>query len=167
MRTLSVCVALSFAAALAAGGTSEMPKGGTTSKPTTTQAAPPEMKDGLMTLEVETFTLEDATVKDLQGATGGKAVLFDKETSSAKTTVTLKKGNYEVTVFVQGVDPDHDAFFLSVAGEESRLFPAEYGKVVAADPVKVEVKQDGAVAIALAAAETGLYLDKVVVKAVK
>ncbi len=165
MRTWSVSVSALIAVAVLAGLT--LAGGGTTpptaAKPvTTTQAA-----GDTVTLDVKTFKLEDAQVKDCAGATGGKAVLFDKETASAKSTVTLKKGTYEVTLFMKAEDDAHDAVYLTVAGQEERLFPEDYGKVMAATPFTVEVKADGAVPVALTAAETGMFLDKIVLKKVK
>jgi len=131
-----------------------------------TQAARPPAAEGTV-LECETFKLDHAKVLDLAGASGGKAVLFDSETCGAETSVPLTKGTYEVTLFIQGTDEDQDAVYLSVAGIEYRLFPEDYGKVMAVEPFTVEVAKDGAVKVVLMAAETGVYLDKVVLKKVK
>jgi hypothetical protein len=124
---------------------------------------------GEVVLEVESFTLKNATVKDLAGASGGKAVLFDKaEESSATKEVQLKAGKYEAVVYVQAADEDTDAFYLTVGGEESRLFPEEYGKVLPAKAVAFEVKADGAVKLELKASEeAGMLLDRVVIKPAK
>jgi len=119
------------------------------------------------TLEVEAFKLDEAEVKDLAGASGGKAVLFGSETSGAETAVPLKKGTYQVTLYMQGGDSDHDAVYLSVAGVEYRLFPDEAGKVMAVESFTVQVTKDGPVKVILLAAETDVYLDKVVLKRVK
>jgi len=124
---------------------------------------------GETVLEVESFTLKDATAKDLAGASGGKAVLFDKaDESTATKEVQLKAGKYEAVVYVQAADEDTDAFYLTVGGEESRLFPEEYGKVLPAKAVAFEVKADGAVKFELRASEeAGLLLDRVVIRPAK
>lgn len=137
--------------------------GGAVGKP-----APPEpalLEEAV--LEVEEFKLDEAEVKDLAGAGGGKAVLFAEETAGAETVVPLKKGTYQVTLYAQGSDEDHDAVYLSVAGIENRVYTPEWGKVVACEPVVVVVPKDGPCKVVLLAAETGVYLDKVVLKRVK
>jgi hypothetical protein len=120
-------------------------------------------------LEAESFTLKDAEVKDLAGAGGGKAVLFAKEdTGSAVKEVTLKAGKYEAVVYVQAPDEDKDAFYLVINGDENRLFPEEYGKVLPAKAVAFEVKQPGAVKIELKASEeAGVFIDRVVIRPAK
>jgi len=124
---------------------------------------------GEIVLEVESFTLKDAAVKELAGASGGKAVLFDKEdASSATKEVVLKAGKYEAVVYVQAPDADKDAFYLVINGEENRLFPEDYGKVLPTQAAAFEVKKDGAVKVELKASEeTGMYLDRVVIKPAK
>jgi len=171
MRTLSAWLVVFAAVGLLAGCKDIMDKirgGPPEVKPPEVQ--PPEVKPppGELVLEVEAFTkLEEAQVKDLAGASGGKAVFFDSETSAAETSVPLTKGTWEVTLFMQGTDEDQDAVYLDVAGTEQRLFPQDYGKVMAVEPFTVEVAKDGAVKVVLMAAETGVYLDKVVLKKVK
>jgi len=124
---------------------------------------------GELVLEAESFTLKDAGVKELAGASGGKAVLFDKEdASSATKEVELKAGKYEAVVYVQAPDADKDAFYLVINGEENRLFPEEYGKVLPTKAAAFEVKKDGAVKLELKASEeTGLFVDRVVIKPAK
>ena len=163
MRTLSVWLVVLVAAGLLAGCKElrDMCKGGPT------EAAPPEVKvlPSEVALEVEDFTkLDEAEVKDLVGASGGKAVLFDSEISGAETSVLLTKGTWEVTLHMQGGDSEHDAVYLSVAGIEERLFPEEADKVMAVESFSVQVTKDGLVKVVLLAAETGVYLDKVVLK---
>ena len=179
MRTVSalllVCLVLGLAAGCKEPGKTveavevkppaELPK-----PPEVVKPAPVPPKPALLeetTLEVETFKLDEAEVKDLAGASGGKAVLFASETAGAETVVPLKKGTYEVTLYAQGSDEDHDAVYLSVAGIENRVYTPEWGKVVACEPVVVVVPKDGPCKVVLLAAETGVYLDKVVLKRVK
>ena len=138
-----------------------------TPKPAEVKPATPV--GGEVVLEVKSFTLKDAEVKDLAGASGGKAVLFDKEdASSATKEVVLKAGKYEAVVYVQAPDADKDAFYLVINGEENRLFPEDYGKVLPTQAAAFEVKKDGAVKVELKASEeTGMYLDRVVIKPAK
>jgi hypothetical protein len=133
------------------------------------EVKPAEPVAGEVVLEAESFTLKDAEVKDLAGAGGGKAVLFAKEdTGSAVKEVTLKAGKYEAVVYVQAPDEDKDAFYLVINGDENRLFPEEYGKVLPAKAVAFEVKQPGAVKIELKASEeAGMFLDRVVIRPAK
>jgi hypothetical protein len=135
----------------------------------TAKPAVPVEKNGVITLEIEDFpTLKDAKAMPLTGAGGGKAVLFDKETSLATTTVNLKKGTYEVTLYIQAVDPDHDAVLLSINGSENRLFTNDYGNVVpASDPFTFEMAADGPCVIQLKPAELDVQLDRVELKRTK
>jgi len=126
-----------------------------------------EVAAGEITLEVEKFKLDEAEVKDLAGASGGKAVLFDSEMSAAETSVSLTGGTYEITLHMQGGDDEHDAVYISVAGIEIRTYPEERDKVMAVEPFTVQVTRDGPVKVVIMAAETGVYLDKVVLKKVK
>ena len=137
--------------------------------PKTEPVKPVEALAGEMVLEAESFTVKDAEVKDLAGAGGGKAVLLSKEdTSYAVKEVALKAGKYEATAYVQAPDEDKDAFYLVINGDENRLFPEEYGKVLPAKAVTFEVKKDGAVKIELKASEeAGVLVDRVVIKPAK
>jgi hypothetical protein len=119
-------------------------------------------------LEAESMALFDAEAKDLAGASGGKAVLLGKGSSIADTVVTLGKGKYEFTVYAHAPDGDHDAFYLTVGdGIRQRLFVSEWKKVVAAKAVTVENATKKACKIELKPAETGMYIDRVVIKPVK
>jgi len=165
MRTLRVwvvvCVAIGLVAGCKSGDMMPTPPVVTPTPPVVTPTV------GDVTLEVEAFKLDEAEVKDLAGASGGKAVLFGSETSGAETAVPLTKGTYQVTLYMQGADEDRDAVYLSVAGIENRLFAQEWGKVFACETVTVVVAKDGPVKVVLLAAETDVYLDKVVLKRVK
>jgi len=161
MRTLSVWLVVLVAAGLLAGCKDLRDMSAKRSLDKLEVKVPP----GEVALEVENFTkLDEAEVKDLAGASGGKAVLFDSEISGAETSVLLTKGTWEVTLHMQGGDSEHDAVYLSVAGIEERLFPEEADKVMAVESFTVQVTKDGPVKVVLLAAETGVYLDKVVLK---
>jgi len=137
-------------------------------EPKPAEVKPATPVGGEVVLEVKSFTLKDAEVKDLAGASGGKAVLFGKEEASATKEVALKAGKYEAVVYLQAADGDHDAFYLVINGEENRLFPEDYGKVLPAKAVAFEVKADGAVKVELKASEeTGMFLDRVVIRPAK
>jgi hypothetical protein len=180
MRRLSAWLAVGVAVGLLVGckETGEVPVVETptveVAPPVAPPVTPPVMPPavGVVTLEVETFKLDEAEVRDLAGASGGKAVLFNSETSGAETSVPLKKGTYEVTLYMQGADEDHDAVYLSVAGIENRLYADEWGRVVVGavpdqERFTVAVPKDGPCKVVLLAAETDVYLDRVVLKLVK
>ena len=120
-----------------------------------------------LVLEVESFKLDKAEIRALKGASGGKAVLFKDEAGGAKITVTLKKGDYDVTVYGQAPDAESDAFYLSLAGTEERLYTEDHGKLSKTKTLKVTVAKDGPCDLKIEPAETGFYLDKVEIRKAK
>ena len=146
-------------AALSDGTKTAGPASRPTSQPTTSQPADPDH----IVVEVERFDLEEATVENLRGAGGGKAVLFRRDTAAADYTIpSMPKGRYAVTVFTQAPDADRDAFLLIMAAEVYRLFPAEFGSVQpTTQNVEVEIEKTGPCRVLLLAAEPGVYVDRI------
>ena len=74
---------------------------------------------GEVTLASADMKLTDAEMKDLAGATGGKAILLNMESSKAAATVTLKKGKYKIIVYEMAPDASQDAIMvrMGVASE--------------------------------------------------
>jgi hypothetical protein len=137
-----------------------------TAAPVTTASA--SMPMNVTAVEVETFTLVNAPITNVTDASGGKAVQLAGADSSAKSTVTLKQGTYEVTLYIKATDPDHDALLLTLNGEQHRLFTNDYDHVVPCDEtVPLEMKADGPCDIAITPAETGMEVDKVDFKKTK
>jgi hypothetical protein len=170
MRTWSVCLTIGLVAALIVGCRSTpapAPAAPDTTAVTPAPTTPAAPTPAVVTLECRTFTLTDAALKDLAGACGGKAVLFDKETAKAATSVNLLKGTYEVTVYLQAPDSDSDAIYVSVNKNEERLYPDEYGSIQPTRTYTVEVQADGPCAVEIVPAETGMLLDRVVLKKIK
>ena len=123
-------------------------------------------------LEAEYFELGEMRVHALASASGGKVIGFTLGGGEASTEVRLSKGTYEVMLFLQGVDEDHDAVYLTVADTQLRLFPDTHGEVVQAgnkdaDPVLVDVGSDGVHSVRLSHAEDGVLVDRLVLKRVK
>ena len=120
-----------------------------------------------LALEVEGFRLTEARAAERAGAGGGRVVLFESERSRAEARVTLETGRYEVTVVLDGPDRDHDAVFVALEKDEYRVYPdaGDRGRLSpAADRLEMCVPQAGPVAISLRTAETGVALDRVVLK---
>ena len=130
-----------------------------------TTIVPPDQE---VVLEAEDMSLFDAEIKNLPGARGGKAVLLGSGSSIVDTVVTLSKGKYEVVVYVQAPDGEHDAFYLTFAnGIRQRLFPGECRKVVAAKAIILKIAKKKPSKIVLKPAETGMYIDRVVIRPIK
>jgi len=116
-------------------------------------------------LEVESFKLSGgAAVKPLAGASGEKAVLFTDTKGRVEVRLALEAGAYAFVVFVQARDAKHDAFFVSLGEKEHRLFPKEFGKVMATRPLVARLPAAAEMVFAIHAAETDVYIDRVVVK---
>ena len=146
-----------------------------TPSPTTKAAGPaatpaPAGAAKEVVLEAKKLTLKDCELKALEGATGGKAVLMDKDSSEAKGTVDLKKGKYKVVVYAQGASSDEDAVFVTIGdGRKTRVYAQEHGKIVPANLMgsedqffTVTIDKDGRVAVLLTMAEKNVYVDRVV-----
>jgi len=118
-------------------------------------------------LEIESFELTDAEVKSKSGASGGKVVLFGSPKSRARGSVTLEKGNYILSLYVEARGPDADATYLKITGDDRvyRLWPENWGKISPSyEQVRMTVKSRGKRAITLWAAETGVVLDRIVIE---
>ena len=82
-------------------------------------------------VEAEDFGLTDARVMDLEGASGGKTVVFEDASSKAEATIPLSKGNYEITVYGMGPSYEEDAFFLTVdENAEQRMWMETPGDIM-------------------------------------
>ena len=125
---------------------------------------------GGVVLEAEKCTLKDCQAKDLSGASGGKAVLMDKDTSEAQGTVELKKGTYRVVVYVRGASADEDAVYVTVGdGPKTRFYAGDHGSVVPATLYESEdqfftatVDKDGPCKVLFTTAEKNVYVDRIV-----
>ena len=125
-----------------------------------------------VTLEAENFTLTAVKAVSLAGASGGKAIHFMESSGEASTSTLLAKGTYEVMLYLQGTDQEHDAVYLTVAETEFRFFPGIHGEVTQAgtrggESVLVEIASDGDHPVRLAYAEDDVCVDRVVLKRVK
>jgi hypothetical protein len=136
-------------------------------KPAESAVPPAAVRADKIVLEVEAFQLTLAQIKTVEGASGGKAVLFDHASGRAKTTVNLQKGEYEITAFAVAPDTDHDAFYLTGPGLDERIYPEDVEKLSATKPVTMTVQKDGPVALELAPAETDIVVDRLEIKRVK
>jgi hypothetical protein len=166
------CVTVLMVVGLAAACRSANPDRQTpldfSSAPKPVRAAKSAVRITTESIEAEEFRLQGAKVVALQGASRGQAVLFDSDGAHASLSVQLQRGTYEVTAYVQGADEKHDAVLLSVGGHETRLSPQDaYGKIVPTAAFQVAVDKDGPCKIALTADETGVYVDRIVLKRLK
>jgi len=131
-------------------------------------AAPAAVKGGVM--EAEHMVLKDCSVKELASASGGKAVLMDKDTSEARCTIYLAEGTYGVSVYMQGESTDEDAVFVTMAGgDKYRVFADPWGEVVAGTVLELEgtsipvtMKASGPCEVVLTTAEKNVYVDRIV-----
>ena len=111
-------------------------------------------------VQPETFKLADAAVKRLGG--GSQVVVFEKRSSTAEGSVTLQKGIYDLTVWLQAASPASDGFKLAVAGKEHDLLPVEYGEPAPTEPVLVMAAADGPCALKITADDAGFEIDRLV-----
>ena len=120
-------------------------------------------------LEAERMKLKDCSAKGLPGASAGKAVLMEKDTSEATGVIDLAKGDYDVVVYMQGAATDEDAVYVTVAGgEKRRIYGEPHGEIVAAVDMATEdrsfpvtIKMDGPCEVLLTTAETNVYVDRI------
>lgn len=172
MRVLNIVALLSI---VTAPSCATQPVAAPPPPPVTVKSTPPTALADFPSsaaLEAESMKLTNVEKKDLPGASGGKAILFVDENGKAEGTVRLKKGKYEVKLYSQGTDTDHDAVFITVAGTELRFYQEEWNKLASAkikdvDPVTVEIPGDGAHTVLLAFAESDVYVDRVTLTLVK
>jgi hypothetical protein len=130
-------------------------------------AAAPRAPASEIVLEAEEFKLTNVKVKDVKGASRGKAILLMTEDGKAETTVRIAKGTYRVEVYMQGQDGSSDAVQVSVAGIEMRFFDGDYGKIrlgATNGDDEVEIKKDGDYPVVISWAEPDVLVDRVVLK---
>jgi hypothetical protein len=118
MRTALVILTLVAAVVLAGCQTSkntDKAQPADSVKPAAKTPAPQAAK-GEIAVEAEKFaTVKNATVKDDAKASGGKAVLFDQDSSMIETTVDLPAGKFQVVVMGSSISDKDDAVNLTVA----------------------------------------------------
>jgi len=114
-------------------------------------------------VEVEEFKLTNAKALELEGASGGKVVVLQDESSKAEATIPLKKGNYEITAYALGPSYDEDAFYVTVGDSaEERRWTENIGEILPTlDVLKFTQKADGPCNILLRFAEPNVQLDRV------
>jgi len=115
---------------------------------------------GKLVLEAEDLRLERAWVKKLDGASGGKGVLFDYLDGFACGRVKLAKGKYEVLAHILAPDREADAFFIKLGGKYERVYADEQKQLSTACKMKVEVAEDAVSELRIEPAETGFYVDR-------
>jgi hypothetical protein len=122
----------------------------------------------MFSLEVEDFKLTNAEVQKLEGAGGGKVVVFKDDYSRAEKTIQLGKGKYEVTVYALGPSFDEDAFYLTVGNlAEERRWPENPGELLPTqDTISLTQEADGPCNITLRFGEKNVQLDRVQFKPV-
>jgi len=184
VRCAALCVSLALIWLVGGAAWSEDAPPGTrspTAKPAAKKKGKPSFEPGPndVVLECEALTLTDAEIVEAADASGGKCIQFSKETSKAEKETTLKAGRYAVDVYMKCQDLAHDTIYLSVPGKEKiKVFPSHahlpqtsFVRVPVdedrAKPLLVETEKDQAVKIALLARETGMLLDRIVLRKVE
>lgn len=119
---------------------------------------------GAVVLEVENFTLTKATIKPLNGASGGKTVVLEQD-GRAEASVVLREGSYELIVVAFAPSLAEDAFYVSVGDRpETRLFPGETEKLAPSRPLQFSLPADGPCKVVLTFAEKNVQLDRVEIR---
>jgi hypothetical protein len=120
-------------------------------------------------VEVEDFDLTGAKVLDLEGASGGKSVVLQDDTSKAEATIRLSKGGYEIIVYGLAPSYDEDAFFMKVGGNaEQRMWMESPGDIVSTlEYVAYTQEADGPCDIVITYAEPNVELDRVQFKRIQ
>jgi len=117
--------------------------------------------------EIEKFELRNAEIKDNATANGGKTVLL-LEGGTAKKTIKLKKGIYNVTVYAQGASKAEDAFNLSIGDQitDLRSYQNEDNEKVLPtlqSPVQYTQEEDGVCKIVISYSdEDNVQVDRIV-----
>jgi hypothetical protein len=122
---------------------------------------------GKLVIEAEDMRMERAWVKKLDGASGGKGVLFDYLDGFACGRVKLKKGTYEVVAHILAPDREADAFFIKLGGKYERVYADEQKQLSTASRMKVEITEDGVSELRIEPAETDFYVDRLEITLVK
>ncbi|MFO7898632.1 MAG: hypothetical protein R6V58_06190 [Planctomycetota bacterium] len=126
------------------------------------------MRGGATEFEVEAFQLDDAKVVDLEGASGGKAVLLTTANGEATTALDLSPGTYELVVYGYAPSYDEDALYVMIGDyPEQRLVLSDIQKIAATKPVTFKVEKAGPVKVRLAFGEENVQLDRIVVRPAK
>lgn len=112
-----------------------------------------------------------ATLKALEGATGGKAILFETESAVATARVRLEAGTYDAALFLRGPDFVHDGLDVTVdGGAPFRMYNNDHGRF---GPAKVKyggrafeirVAEAREVVIVVRPGETGVYVDRLEIR---
>jgi hypothetical protein len=114
-----------------------------------------------LVVEGESFLLERVQLRELKGASGGKAVLFDYLDGFAKRTVKLKPGSYEVMAYIYAPHREADAFFMKLAGSYERICADKKQEVSTCTKMTVKVDKPGGYELRLEPAETNFMIDRV------
>jgi hypothetical protein len=124
--------------------------------------------DGSATLEVESFKLAYGKIRDLKGATGGKAVELVDEPGEAEIVVNLPKGDYALRVFGFATSYDADGFYIRVHDlDEKRLAVSGINKVLPTGTIKFTMAEAGPCKVVIAFGEEGVLFDRVEIKPAK
>ena len=163
-RLVAVCGLLVLAA-----GCAGMCGGGkavaTTESPKTMATVAPA---GTIVVELEKFTLAKWEVKNLEGASGGKAVLLVDEAGQAETTVELKAGTYDLVVYGLAPSYEGDAFYVRVGPQaEERRVIKDIKQLLPCEPLRFTMAKDGPCKVLITFAEENLLLDRVEIRPVK
>jgi hypothetical protein len=117
-------------------------------------------------VEAEEMNLRNLAVRDLAGASKGKAIYFEKEGSRAKSTLKLKKGAYQLQVHLQSRKPATELVTVKLAGKEFRLQSDPSGKLAPgtlrdAGKLRIDVPHDGDFELRLEFAAKDVLVDRV------
>ena len=113
-------------------------------------------------VEVEDFNLTNAKVLDLEGASGEKCVVLQDDTSKAEATIKLCKGSYEVSVYGLAPSYDEDAFYVTVGGNEQRMWIESPEEILPTlEYIAHTQDADGPCDIVITYVEPNVELDKV------
>jgi hypothetical protein len=118
-------------------------------------------------VEAEEMNLRDVVALDLPGAGKGKAIHFTKPGSRAKAMVDLKKGAYEIQVFMQGRQKTREAVTVRLAGREYRLSQDKKDTLAPGVPrdkprAEIEIPKDEDYELRIEFAEADVLVDRVV-----
>jgi hypothetical protein len=115
-------------------------------------------------VEAEEMELRGLAVKELGKA---KAVYFAEPGGRAKKTVKLKKGKYDLHVFMQGSKAQHDTVLVKLAGREFRLGQEKWntlapGVLREKGSLEIEIPNEGDFELRIEFAESEVHVDRVV-----
>lgn len=130
--------------------------------------SPPGRKyETRVTLEAESFSLENAEVVDRPAAGGGRAILFGTRDGRARINASLRKGVYGVEVHLEGRGEEHDAVFFRVDRQSYRFYQDQRGrfapgKVWGAREALIDIPRTGDHEVTLEKIESDVAVDRVV-----